>query len=76
MDTTLGVCYLHTMHTQIDQIRVGCEVVIVIMALYFLLKVHFIHNKTLDGRRFMSSPFLGGEFSYRTWCSVPRGSDS
>ena len=39
MDPALGVCYLHSMETLMEQARLVCEGVIVIMAIYFILKV-------------------------------------
>ena len=39
IETGLGLCYLHVMTTPIDKIRIAGEVVIVVMAIYFILKV-------------------------------------
>ena len=39
IETGLGVCYLHVMDTPIDKIRMAGEVVLVVMGIYFILKV-------------------------------------
>ena len=39
VDSGLGVCYLHTMDTARDQVRLGCELAIIAMAIYYIIKV-------------------------------------
>ena len=39
MDSTFGLCYLHSMESPEEQARLGCEAAMVLMAIYFILKV-------------------------------------
>ena len=39
IETGLGVCYLHVVGTPTDEIRMVGEVVLVVMSIYFILKV-------------------------------------
>ena len=43
VETGLGVCYLHVMDTPVDKIRMAGEVVLVVMGIYFILKVNLTH---------------------------------
>ena len=87
VETGLGVCYLHVMDTPIDKIRMVGEGVLVVMGIYFILKVNSSHTisfiqssinqrKCLCGRLCTSSPSLVGGFSCRTWFFVLPGSPS
>ena len=40
IDTGLGTCYLHVIDTPIDKLRMAGEVVLVVMSVYFILKVY------------------------------------
>ena len=44
VETGLGVCYLHVMDTPIDKIRMVGEGVLVVMGIYFILKVNSSHT--------------------------------
>ena len=46
IDTGLGSCYLHVMDTPVDKLRMAGEVVLVVMAVYFILKVYITYNLT------------------------------
>ena len=46
VDTGLGTCYLHVIDTPIDKLRMAGEVVLVVMGVYFILKVYITYNLT------------------------------
>ena len=43
VETGLGVCYLHVMATPIDKVRMAGEAVLVVMGVYFILKVYITY---------------------------------
>ena len=69
VETGLGVCYLHVMDTPIDKIRMVGEGVLVVMGIYFILKVNSSHtisfiqssiNQFLAGCARVHLPWLEG----------------
>ena len=39
MEDAFGSCYLHVFERAEDKARLGCEVILTVMAIYFILKV-------------------------------------